>query len=77
MIDIVIPPQYDAIDGVRPPCETAKLFGHDLIVGFFDRCLKDQKMHHALLFQGAKGIGKATLAFQLAWNILSRTKKRV
>lgn len=73
MNEILIPPQYDAIDGVRAPCETAEIFGHKPIIRFFEGCLKDQKLHHALLFEGIKGIGKASLAFQLAWNILSRT----
>ncbi|WP_332065561.1 DNA polymerase III subunit delta' [Bartonella sp. CB189] len=63
--------QYDEIDSVLLPSENDTIFGHEAIRHFLVEMQKEERLHHALLFEGEYGIGKATLAFHLAWNILS------
>ncbi|WP_412057980.1 DNA polymerase III subunit delta' [Bartonella sp. DGB2] len=65
---------YDDIDGVMKPAENPILIGHRKIVDFFNHQRKGGRLHHALLFEGPRGIGKATLAFHIAWNILTEQK---
>lgn len=68
------PKQYDDIDGVIRPSQNTCLFGHQEVVAALGRMRKEGRLHHALLFEGPSGIGKATLAFQLAWNIVANQK---
>lgn len=64
------PVQHDTIEGVPEPSEHAHLVGHaeaaDLVAGAF----RAGRLHHALLLAGPAGIGKATLAFRLAFHLL-------
>lgn len=71
MPTVEAPLEYDTIDGVLAPAQTLHLYGHESFRTTFEQMRKEQRLHHALLFEGPKGIGKATLAFQLAWNILT------
>ncbi|CAG0905749.1 unnamed protein product [Darwinula stevensoni] len=48
-----------------------ELFGHDDQEAFLIRTWASGRMHHALLFSGPQGIGKATLAFRFARHILA------
>ncbi|WP_208434233.1 DNA polymerase III subunit delta' [Bartonella taylorii] len=66
--------QYDNIDTVLPPSQNRMIFGHEVARHFLAQMHKERRLHHALLFEGEHGIGKATLAFHLAWNILSSQK---
>ncbi|WP_455481354.1 DNA polymerase III subunit delta' [Bartonella sp. B12(2025)] len=66
--------QYDDIDAVLSPSQNNTIFGHEAARHFFVKMCKEGRLHHALLFEGERGIGKATLAFHLAWNILSSQK---
>jgi DNA polymerase III subunit delta' len=61
---------HDAIDGVPAPAANAFLTGHEDIRAFLARTYRTGKMHHALLFEGPRGVGKATLAFHLAGHML-------
>jgi len=61
---------HDAIDGVPAPAANAFLAGHEEIRAFLARAYRTGKMHHALLFEGPRGVGKATLAFHLAGHML-------
>ncbi|WP_335617824.1 DNA polymerase III subunit delta' [Bartonella choladocola] len=70
MQEIETPRQYDDIDGVIRPAQNTCIFGHEDVVSSITRMLEDGRLHHALLFEGPLGIGKATLAYHLAWNIL-------
>ncbi|WP_375671401.1 DNA polymerase III subunit delta' [Bartonella sp. CL434QHHD] len=63
--------QYDDIDTILSPSQNNIIFGHEDVRHFLTQMLKEERLHHALLFEGEYGIGKATLAFHLAWNILS------
>ncbi|WP_156850842.1 DNA polymerase III subunit delta' [Bartonella refiksaydamii] len=66
--------KYDDIDTVLSPSQNSMIFGHEDARHFLAQMHKEGRLHHALLFEGERGIGKATLAFHLAWNILSSQK---
>lgn len=57
---------------VPAPRENPHLFGHAQAVAQFLSEAERGQLHHAYLITGPKGIGKATLAYSLARNILSR-----
>ncbi|AIB20820.1 DNA polymerase III, delta' subunit [Brucella suis 06-988-1656] len=69
--ELDIPKTHDAIEGVPGPSASAYLAGHDEIARFLAQAYHEGRMHHALLFEGPQGIGKATLAFHLAGHMLS------
>ena len=54
------------IDGDFPPRLSAKLAGHEAVEARFLQNLAQNRLHHAWLLTGAKGIGKAGFAFRLA-----------
>lgn len=68
--ELTTPKSYDAIEGVPEPSASDYVTGHNEIAGFLAHAYRDGRMHHALLFEGPQGIGKATLAFHLAGHIL-------
>ncbi|WP_208435823.1 DNA polymerase III subunit delta' [Bartonella phoceensis] len=74
MSDVNILRQYDDIDTVLSSLQNNIIFGHETKRHFLAQMCKEGRLHHALLFEGNYGIGKATLAFHLAWNILSSQK---
>ncbi|MBY7649931.1 MAG: DNA polymerase III subunit delta' [Candidatus Liberibacter europaeus] len=53
-----------------------KLFGHEQIEEFLSQYYCSGKMHHALIFQGAEGIGKATLGLRYACHIFQNPEFR-
>ncbi|WP_142416761.1 DNA polymerase III subunit delta' [Bartonella massiliensis] len=75
MSNINILHQYDDIDTILAPSQNNVIFGHEDVRHFLTQMLKEERLHHALLFEGEYGIGKATLAFHLAWNILNSQKR--
>ncbi len=50
----------------KEPHRADVLFGHQEAEAVLSRALTDGRMHHAWLFHGPEGIGKATLAYRLA-----------
>ncbi|WP_455478381.1 DNA polymerase III subunit delta' [Bartonella sp. B10] len=75
MNDINFLRQYDDIASVLSPSQNSVIFGHKNVRHFLTQmCKAECLLHHALLFKGERGIGKATLAFHLAWNILNSQK---
>ncbi|GAA4663983.1 DNA polymerase III subunit delta' [Bartonella pachyuromydis] len=66
--------QYDDIDTVLSFSQNNMICGHEAARHFLAQMRKEGRLHHALLFEGEYGIGKATLAIHLAWNILSSQK---
>ncbi|TCT30240.1 DNA polymerase III subunit delta' [Martelella mediterranea] len=58
------------LDGAISPAANPALFGHDRVLQYLAETYRSGKMHHALLLEGAQGIGKATLAFRFANHIL-------
>ncbi|CBI76442.1 DNA polymerase III, delta prime subunit [Bartonella clarridgeiae 73] len=74
MNDVNFLRQYDDIDGILSPSQNNILIGHEKVRHFLAQMLRKGRLHHALLFEGERGIGKATLAFHFAWNILNSQK---
>lgn len=66
-----IPKAHDSIEGVAGPSASDYITGHDEIAAFLAQAYREGRMHHALLFEGPQGIGKATLAFHLAGHMLA------
>src|SRR5690554_6802357 len=64
------PLQHDTIDGVPEPAENVFLVGHDEVRASLAGSYKAGQLHHALMLAGPEGIGKATLAFHLAYHLL-------
>ena len=62
----------DQITGYPHPKVTKTLFGHDFSEQEFINCYKSGKLHHGWLITGAKGIGKATLAWRIAKFLLTQ-----
>jgi len=69
------PAEYDDIDGVARPAQNPLLFGHEEVRRFLTQMRKENHLHHALLFEGKQGIGKATLGFHFAWYMLSEQRE--
>jgi DNA polymerase-3 subunit delta' len=70
MSEFGAPDQYDSLSGVADSSETPVLFGHQGQSRFLAGAYRSGKMPHALLFGGPRGVGKATLAFQLVSHLL-------
>lgn len=70
MDDSFVPDAWDDIDGVTPPAETLDIRGHDKVLEALSRNYRENRLHHAWLLSGPKGIGKATLAFRFAEHLL-------
>ena len=66
----------DQIEGYPHPKLTKTLFGHEIQEKEFIDCYKSGKLHHSWLITGARGIGKATLAWRLARFILTQPIER-
>jgi DNA polymerase III subunit delta' len=65
-MDIEQLPEADRLDAFPHPRDTATLFGQETAQQMFADALASGRMHHAWLLAGEKGIGKATLAYQVA-----------
>lgn len=63
-------PSHDDIDGIPPPAATPFLFGHPRAWQELVVASQSDRMHHAWLLQGPRGIGKATLAFAFARHLV-------
>ena len=53
------------------PRANDELFGHSSAEALLRRCAAGDRLHHAWLFTGAEGIGKATLAYRFARVLLA------
>lgn len=71
MFERLAPEQHDTLDGVPEPAENPILVGHREAGDALVAAYRVGKLPHALLFVGPQGIGKATLAFHLAYHVLS------
>ncbi|ALE03779.1 DNA polymerase III subunit delta' [Bartonella ancashensis] len=71
MSDMSFLHQHDDIDGILSPSKNNVLIGHKNARHFLTKIRQEKRLYHALLFEGRQGIGKATLAFHFAWNLLS------
>ncbi|MFZ2100206.1 MAG: DNA polymerase III subunit delta', partial [Oricola sp.] len=69
MIDV--PEVHDTLEGITPPQLAVGLQGHEAELDFLAESIARGKLHHALIFEGERGIGKATAAFRLANRLLT------
>lgn len=60
---------------LHSPCHTDKVFGHEGAERLFLEAFNSDRLHHAWLISGPKGIGKATLAWKFAKFLLSQKSK--
>ncbi len=67
---------HDSLPGYPAPSEAERVFGHESQASFLASAYRSGKLHHALLFAGAPGIGKATLAFQFARHVIGNPNWR-
>lgn len=65
------PLESDRLGAFPHPREVYTLFGHDDAVAEVNQALSHDRFPHAWLISGPKGIGKATLAYQIARAVLS------
>ncbi len=65
-------PEPDAVDGAPHPRFAAEVFGQEAAQAAFLSAYNGGKMHHAWLVSGSKGVGKATLAWQLSRFLLAQ-----
>ena len=70
MFERIAPEQHDTLDGIPEPAENPHLFGHGEAASMLAAAYRAGKLPHALLFAGPLGVGKATLAFHLAYHLL-------
>ena len=61
----------DRLEGFSSPREVDRLFGHDAARAEFGEALTGGRLHHAWLLVGPEGVGKATLAYHLAREVLA------
>ncbi len=70
MEESYVPSAWDDLEGVTPPSQTQALIGHEAALGTLLQNYKNNRLHHAWLLSGPKGIGKATLAMRFAEHML-------
>ena len=56
---------------VPHPRDATRLLGHHALARRLEEAWQAKRLHHAILLQGPKGIGKATLGYMLAKLVLS------
>ena len=66
-----LPNEPDRLEGFSAPREVDRLFGHDEALRELEDALASGRMHHAWLLVGPEGIGKATLAYRFAREVLA------
>jgi DNA polymerase-3 subunit delta' len=74
MFERMAPDQHDTLDGIPEPAENPHLFGHEEATSMLAMAYRAGKLPHALLFAAPLGVGKATLAFHLAYHLLKNPK---
>ena len=61
------------IGGLPAPRETPRVVGHRAARDIVTSAWRDGRLHHALLLTGARGIGKATLAYAIARMVIDES----
>ncbi len=64
-------PEPDRIEGAPHPRETNLLYGQDAAQADFLQAFGSDRLHHGWLITGPRGVGKATLAWQIARFLLA------
>lgn len=65
-------PEPDRIEGAPHPRETPQLIGQDAAVAQFLAAFNSGRLHSGWLITGPRGVGKATLAWQIATFLLAQ-----
>nr|WP_319246686.1 DNA polymerase III subunit delta' [uncultured Celeribacter sp.] len=65
-------PEADCAPGAPHPRKTAQLFGQAQAEADFLEAFRSNRLHHAWLITGPRGVGKATLAWRIARFLLSQ-----
>ena len=66
-----LPPEPDKLDGAPHPREALKHIGQGAAEAAFLEAFSADRLHHAWMITGPKGIGKATLAWRVARFLLA------
>lgn len=64
-------PEVDGLPGVPLPHQRSRLIGHEQSERALLEAYRSDRLHHAWILGGPKGIGKATLAFRLAQFVIA------
>ena len=64
------PERHDTLEGIPEPAENPVLIGHEQAKVTIAAAYRAGKLPQGLLLAGPHGIGKATLAFQVAYHLL-------
>lgn len=64
-------PEADRVEGAPHPRDTAEVFGQEAAEAAFLSAFASGRMHHGWLLTGARGVGKATLAWRIARFLLT------
>ena len=59
-------PSSDVIEGAKHPSQALDVIGHGHSEELFVEALNENRLHHACMITGPKGIGKATFVWRLA-----------
>ncbi len=60
---------------MKHPRYSKHIYGHDEAINAFKRALDSNKLHHAWLLYGPKGVGKASTAYQFANYLLGADER--
>ena len=64
-------PRADQAEGAPHPRETVRLYGHAQAEADFLHAFSSERLHHAWLIMGPRGVGKSTLAWRIARFLLA------
>ncbi len=67
-------PEPDRIEGAPHPRDTRTIYGQDAAQAGFLEAFNADRLHHGWLLTGPKGVGKATMAWQIARFLLATPK---
>ncbi len=67
-------PEPDRIEGAPHPRDTRTIYGQDAARAGFLEAFNADRLHHGWLLTGPKGVGKATMAWQIARFLLATPK---
>lgn len=70
MIELDTQEMHDSLPGYPSPAAAETVEGHHTHESILINAFRSGKLHHALIFSGRQGIGKATFAFQFARYII-------
>lgn len=64
-------PEPDRLPDAPHPCETVRLFGQERAQAELEDAISSGRLHHAWMFCGPPGVGKATMAYRLARRLIA------